>query len=60
MEYTNKELNEFNENIKGKKVAIIGLGISNKPLIEYLCNLGAIITVFDNRTQEKIDEIIEL
>lgn len=58
MEYTNKELNEFNENIKGKKVAIIGLGISNKPLIEYLYNLGAIITVFDNRTQEKIDEDI--
>lgn len=58
MEYTNKELNEFNENIKGKKVAIIGLGVSNKPLIEYLYNLGAIITVFDNRTQEKIDEDI--
>lgn len=58
MEYTNKKLNEFNENIKGKKVAIIGLGVSNKPLIEYLYNLGAIITVFDNRTQEKIDEYI--
>lgn len=58
MEYTNKELNEFNENIKGKKVAIIGLGVSNKPLIKYLYNLGAIITVFDNRTQEKIDEDI--
>lgn len=58
MEYTNKKLNEFNENIKGKKVAIIGLGVSNKPLIEYLYNLGAIITVFDNRTQEKIDEDI--
>lgn len=58
MEYTNKKLNEFNENIKEKKVAIIGLGVSNKPLIEYLYNLGAIITVFDNRTQEKIDEDI--
>ena len=55
MEYINKKLNEFNENIKGKKVAIIGLGVSNKPLIEYLYSLGAEITVFDNREQEKID-----
>lgn len=58
MEYINEKLNEFNENIKGKKVAIIGLGVSNKPLIEYLYNLGARITVFDNREQEKIDTYI--
>lgn len=58
MEYINEKLNEFNKNIKDKKVAIIGLGISNKPLIEYLYNLGVIITVFDNRPQEKIDEDI--
>lgn len=55
MEYINEKLNEFNENIKGKKVAIIGLGVSNKPLIEYLYNLGTRITVFDNREPEKID-----
>ena len=63
MEYINEKLNEFNKNIKGKKVAVIGLGVSNKPLIEYLYNLGANITVFDNRKQEKIDadiwEIVE-
>lgn len=58
MEYINEKLNEFNKNIKGKKVAVIGLGVSNKPLIEYLYDLGANITVFDNRQQEKIDEDI--
>ena len=58
MEYINEKLNKFNKNIKEKKVAIIGLGVSNKPLIEYLYNLGAKITVFDNREQEKIDEDI--
>lgn len=58
MEYINEKLNKFNENIKGKKAAIIGLGVSNKPLIEYLYNLGARITVFDNREQEKIDTYI--
>ena len=34
MEYINKKLVEFNEYLKGRKVAIIGLGISNIPLIE--------------------------
>ena len=58
MEYINKKLNEFNNSIKGKKVAIIGLGISNKPLIQYLYNLNAKITVFDSRTQDKIDKDI--
>jgi len=58
MEYINKKLNEFNENIKDKKVAIIGLGVSHRPLIEHLYNLGARITVFDNREEEKIDEDI--
>lgn len=58
MEYINYKLNEFNENIKNKKVAIIGLGISNKPLIEHLYNLKARISVFDNREQEKIDKDI--
>lgn len=58
MEYINYKLNEFNEKIKNKKVAIIGLGISNKPLIEHLYNLKARISVFDNREQEKIDKDI--
>ena len=60
MEYINKKLNEFNENIKDKKVAIIGLGVSHRPLIEHLYNLGARITVFDNREQEKIDKVVLL
>lgn len=58
MEYINKKLKEFNENIKDKKVAIIGLGVSHRPLIEHLYNLGAQITVFDNRELEKIDKDI--
>ncbi len=58
MEYINKKLNEFNNNINGKNVAIIGLGVSHRPLIEHLHNLGAKITVFDNRDQEKIDKDI--
>lgn len=58
MEYFNEKLNEFNKNIKGKRIAVIGLGVSNKPLIHYLFNLGAKISVFDNREKDKIDEDI--
>ena len=50
----NKKLEEFESYIKGKKVAIIGLGVSNIPLLEYMNKLGAKVTVFDNREEEKI------
>lgn len=51
----NTKLEEFNNSLKNKRVAVIGLGVSNKPLIEYLYNLQAEITVFDNKEEEKID-----
>ena len=43
MEYINKKLEEFNNYLKGRKVAIIGLGVSNIPLIDYLYNLHSIL-----------------
>lgn len=43
----NKRLNEFKEFLKGKKVAILGVGISNKPLIQYIYDFGPDITAFD-------------
>ena len=32
----NKKLLEFNERLKKSKIAIIGLGVSNLPLLDYL------------------------
>ena len=58
MEYVNGKLEEFNNFIKGKKVAIIGIGVSNKPLIKYLYDLNTNITLFDNKEFDKIDEQI--
>ena len=52
--YKNQKLIEFNNYLKGRKVAIIGLGVSNLPLIEYLHNLKSEVTVFDGK---EIDEI---
>ncbi len=51
----NNDLQEFKEYIKGKYVAIIGMGVSNTPLIRYLMDLDANITVFDKKTEEELD-----
>ncbi len=58
MNYINEKLEEFNNWLKNKKVAIIGLGVSNGPLIEYMQEKQAIVTVFDKRNEEKIDSDI--
>ena len=60
MEYINGKLLEFNNYLKGRNVAIIGLGISNVPLLDYLHDIGAIVTVFDRKEVSYIDrKVIE-
>ena len=54
MNYINEKLQEFEDYIYQKKVAIIGLGVSNIPLIDYLYEKKSKITVFDDKT---IDEL---
>ena len=56
MSFINTKLKDFEENLKNKKIAIIGLGVSNIPLIDYLHDFQAKITVFDKRNEEKIDK----
>ena len=58
MSFVNTKLKEFNNELKNKKIAIIGLGVSNSPLIDYMQNLGTKIEVFDKREEEKIDKDI--
>ena len=55
MQYINERLKEFEQYIQGRKVAIIGLGVSNIPLIDYFYKLGAFVSVFDKREKEKLD-----
>jgi UDP-N-acetylmuramoylalanine--D-glutamate ligase len=50
----NEKLEEFNTYLKNRKVAVIGLGVSNIPLLDYLYNLSAKVTVFDDRNIEQI------
>lgn len=53
--YVNKDLEEFKRYIKGKYVAVIGMGVSNTPLVRYLMDLDANITVFDKKTEDELD-----
>lgn len=46
------KLEEFKQNIKGKNVTVIGIGISNLPLIKYLVSLGANVTARDKNNRE--------
>ncbi len=58
MEYINEKLVEFERYLRNKKIAIIGLGVSNIPLLDYMYEKNAKVTVFDDRTKNKIPEDI--
>ena len=58
LEYVNKKLEEFNNYLKNRKVAIIGIGVSNLPLIDYLHEKHAIVTVFDEKNIDDISKEI--
>lgn len=58
MDFVNKKLEEFNTFIKSKNIAVIGLGVSNLPLLDYLYLKEAKVTVFDERTINEISKDI--
>ena len=58
MDYINEKLQEFLNYIKFRKVAIIGLGVSNIPLIDYFHDKKAKVTVFDEREITEIPKEI--
>ena len=58
MSYNNEKLNEFNDYIRYRKVAIIGLGVSNLPLLDYLYEKKANVTIFDEREYNEIPKDI--
>lgn len=56
MDYINEKLLEFNNYLKGRKIAIIGLGVSNIPLIDYLHDYKSNVTIFDGREIDDIEK----
>ncbi len=52
-------LKEYFNSLKGKKVAVIGLGVSNRPLVEGLLDAGVKVLVCDKRRREEFNGLIE-
>ena len=47
--------------LRGKKIALLGLGVSNQPIVELLLEFGCDVTGCDRTPREKLDEsILEL
>lgn len=44
----NKKLSAFNNKLKNSRIAIIGLGVSNLPLLDYLYELNCDVTIFSD------------
>ena len=52
-------LHEYIEDMRGKRIAIIGIGVSNTPLLKLLAAEGLRVTACDKRTREQMGEQAE-
>ncbi len=55
------QLDTYFENLRGKKIAVVGLGVSNRPVVRMLLDYGCTVTGCDRTPREHLDEeILEL
>ena len=47
---------QYFTSLKGKKIAVLGLGVSNRPLVRLLLEFGCDVTGCDRTPREKLDE----
>lgn len=52
-----KSFEEFKSFIKYKEVAVVGIGVSNIPLIHFLVSLEAKVSAFDKKNEEELGNI---
>ena len=55
----NEKLEAFCHDIKGKTVSVIGLGISNTPVIDFLLQCGACVVGRDKKDAEQLGAVAE-
>lgn len=53
----NKDFKDFKKFIDEKKTAVVGIGVSNRPLIDFLVKLGAEVTAFDKKDKEQLGNV---
>lgn len=53
--------NRYFKSLVGKRIAVMGLGVSNRPLVRLLLSYGCTVTGCDRTPREKLDnEVLEL
>ncbi|MGN1002080.1 MAG: UDP-N-acetylmuramoyl-L-alanine--D-glutamate ligase [Oscillospiraceae bacterium] len=52
-------LNEYVDTLRGKRVAVVGVGVSNLPLIELLAESGVDVTACDRRSAAELGEVYD-
>ena len=57
----NSEFEQYFSSLRGKQIAVLGLGVSNRPLVRLLLSFGCSVTGCDRTPREKLDqEVLEL
>ena len=52
---------EYFNGLQGKRIAVLGLGVSNRPLVRLLLEFGCQVMGCDRTPREKLDdEVLEL
>ena len=57
LSYINEKLSQYKEFLSGKSASVIGVGISNVPLIEFLLNNNVRVTARDMKSFDELCEI---
>ena len=50
-------LQQYLADLKGKQVTVIGIGVSNRPLLRLLAGAGAEVTARDKKTEDQLGDI---
>ena len=49
-------LSEYIDSVKSKSIAVIGIGVSNTPLIELLCRNGVQVIACDKKSRKDLGD----
>ena len=50
-------LTQYLADLRGKQVTVIGIGVSNRPLLRLLAEAGAMVTARDKKTEDQLGEV---
>jgi len=51
------DITGYKQSVKGRHISVIGIGVSNVPLISFLLDAGAYVTAHDKKNKEQLGEV---